>query len=169
MRRYPDSAESLEQALKIDPNDWLNWGGLGDALFQIPARRAEARAAYRKAIELSKPRLAVNPRDASVLAFTADYYAMLDERSQANEQLARALENAPADAEVLFRAAILYNHFGDTDKTLDFLSKSIAAGYPRTAIRDTPDFDHLAGESRFRNLILRTTNDTNPTKATTQR
>jgi tetratricopeptide (TPR) repeat protein len=149
MRRYPDSAESLQQALKIDPNDWQNWGGLGDALFQIPARRAEARSAYQKAIDLSKARLAVNPRDATVLAFTADYYAMLDERSQANEQLARALENAPADAEVLFRAAILYNHFGDSDKTLDYLTKSVAAGYPRTAIRDTPDFDHLKDDRRI--------------------
>src|ERR1700677_548623 len=29
---------------KVDPNDWLNWGNLGDTLFQIPARRAEARS-----------------------------------------------------------------------------------------------------------------------------
>lgn len=26
MRHYPDSAENLYQALKIDPKDWLNWG-----------------------------------------------------------------------------------------------------------------------------------------------
>jgi hypothetical protein len=29
---------------KVDPKDWLNWGNLGDTLFQIPARRAEARS-----------------------------------------------------------------------------------------------------------------------------
>jgi hypothetical protein len=49
--------------------------------------------------------------------------------------------NCASDAEVLFRAAILYDHFGDTEKTLDFLDKSIGAGYPRSSIRDTPDFD----------------------------
>ena len=152
MRRYPDSAESLQQSLRIDPNDWLNWGNLGDTLFQIPARRAEAMSAYQKAIELAKPRLEVNPRDASILAFTADYYAMLDQERQAREQLVRSLEIAPADADVLFRGAILYNHFGDKEKTLDCLTKSVAAGYPRTVIRDTPDFDGLKDDPRFRAL-----------------
>jgi len=153
VRRYSDSAGSLQQALKIDPKDWQNWGNLGDALFQIPARRAEARSAYQKAIELAKPRLEVNPRDASTLAFTADYYAMLDEEPQARERLARALESAPTDAEVLFRAAILYNHLEDREKTLEFLAKSVSAGYSRTAIRDTPDFDHLKDDSHFRALL----------------
>ena len=159
MRRYTDSAESLQQALKIDPKDWLNWGNLGDALFQVPARRAEARDAYRRAIELAEARLEVNKRDTSVLAFTADYYAMLDQAPQAKERLARALQSAPTDAEVLFRAAILYNHFGDTEKTLDFLGKSVAAGYPQTVLRDTPDFDRLKDDRRFRALYQNLRNE----------
>jgi tetratricopeptide (TPR) repeat protein len=153
MRHYPDSAENLQQALKIDSKDWLNWGNLGDTLFQIPARRAEAKSAYQKALELAKPRLEVNPQDAAILAFTADYYAMLDQEREAREQMARALQTAPEDADVLFRAAILYNHFGDPGKTLDFLTKSVAAGYSRTLIRDTPDFDHLKDDRRFRALL----------------
>jgi tetratricopeptide (TPR) repeat protein len=153
MRRYADSADSLQQALKIDPNDWLNWGNLGDTLFQIPARRAEAKSAYQKAIDLANARLEVNPRDALTLAFTADYCAMLDREVQAREKLARALETAPSDADVLFRAAVLYNHFGNSDKTLDFLTKSVAAGYSRTVIRDTPDFDRVKGEPRFQALL----------------
>jgi len=153
MRHYPDSAENLQQALKIDPKDWLNWGNLGDTLFQIPARRAEAKSAYQKAVELAKLRLEVNPQDASILAFTADYYAMLDQEREAREQMARALQTSPGDADVLFRAAILYNHFRDPEKTLDFLSKSVAAGYSRTVIRDTPDFDHLKDDRRFRALL----------------
>jgi tetratricopeptide (TPR) repeat protein len=153
MRRYPDSAENLQQALKIDPRNWQNWGNLGDTLFQIPARRGEALSAYQKAIELAKERLEVNPRDASILSFTADYYAMLDQEPEAREQMRRALEIAPADADVLFRAAILYNHFGDTQKTLDFLNKSVAAGGSRTEIRDTPDFDQLKDDRRFRALL----------------
>jgi tetratricopeptide (TPR) repeat protein len=153
MRRYANSAESLQQALKIDANDWLNWGNLGDTLFQIPARRAEAKSAYQKAIDLANARLEVNPRDALTLAFTADYCAMLDREGQAREKLGRALETSPSDADVLFRAAILYNHFGNSDKTLEFLAKSVAAGYSRTVIRDTPDFDRLKGEQRFRALL----------------
>jgi len=155
MRRYSESADSVQQALKIDPNDFLNWGNLGDALFQIPDRRSEARRAYQKAIELAQSRLDVNPREASSLAFTADYYAMLDQERQARERLARALEIAPTDADVLFRAAIVHNHFGDKEKTLSLLAKSVANGYSRTVIRDTPDFDRLTDDRRFRALIAK--------------
>jgi tetratricopeptide (TPR) repeat protein/TolB-like protein len=153
MRHYQDSAENLQQALTIDPKDWLNWGNLGDTLFQISERRAEAKSAYQKAIELAKLRLEVNPKDATILAFIADYYAMLDQERESREQMARALQTAPEDADVLFRGAILYNHFGDSRKTLDFLTKSVAAGYSRTLIRDTPDFDHLKDDQRFRALL----------------
>jgi eukaryotic-like serine/threonine-protein kinase len=153
MGRYQDSAENLQQALKIDDKDWLNWGNLGDTLYQIPARRQEALSAYRKAINLALLRLQVNPKDSFTLAFTADYYAMIDQEQQAREHMARALEIAPMDADVLFRTAILYNHFGDTEKTLEFLSKSVSAGYSRFVIRDTPDFDHLKNDPRFRALL----------------
>jgi serine/threonine-protein kinase len=102
---------------------------------------------------LARSRLEVNPKDSFALAFTADYYAMLDQDSQARAQIARALEIAPADADVLFRAAILYNHLGDKEKTLEYLNKSVAAGYSRTVIRDTPDFDHLKDEPRFRTIL----------------
>jgi Tfp pilus assembly protein PilF len=97
----------------------------------------------------------VNPRDALTLAFTADYYAMLDQEVQGKEQLTRALAIAPGDAEVLFRAAILYCHFGNPDKTLDFLSESVLAGYSRTVIRDTPDFDRLKDDHRFQALLAK--------------
>jgi serine/threonine protein kinase/tetratricopeptide (TPR) repeat protein len=153
MQRYQDSAENLQQALKIDDKDWLNWGNLGDALYEIPSRRRDALSAYRKAIELARARLEVNPNDSFSLAFAADYYAMVDQEQQAREHLARALKIAPTDADVLFRAAILHNHFGDTDKTVEFLSKSVAAGYSRTVIRDTPDFDHLKDDPHFRALL----------------
>ena len=153
MRRYQDSAENLQQALKIDDKDWLNWGNLGDTLYEIPSRRQDALSAYRKAIELARSRLEVNAKDSFTLAFTADYYAMVDQEQQAREHMARALMIAPTDADVLFRAAILHNHFGNTDKTVEFLSKAMAAGYSRTVIRDTPDFDHLKDDPHFRALL----------------
>jgi tetratricopeptide (TPR) repeat protein len=153
LRRYEDSAETLHEALKIDDKDWLNWGNLGDTLYQIPSRRAEALSAYRKAVDLASARLEVNPRDASVLAFIADYYAMLDQEKQASDHLARALALAPTDADVLFRAAILSNHFGDTEKTLTFLRRAVEAGCSRTQVRDTPDFDRLRGDPRLLALL----------------
>lgn len=149
---YAESADNLQKALKIDPTDWLNWGNLGDALFQIPARRSESMRAYQKAIDLAEARLEVNPQDPSTLAFSADYYAMLNQKTEAKAQLERALKMAPGDAEVLFRAAVLYNHFEENEKTLNFLGSAVAAGYSRTVIRDTPDFQRLRAVPRFRVL-----------------
>jgi tetratricopeptide (TPR) repeat protein len=153
MRRYQDSAESLQQGLKIDSKDWISWGNLGDTLYQNPPRRAEAMDAYRKAIELANARLEVNSHDPDILAFTADYYAMLDQEGQARERIGKALEITATDPDVLFRAAIFYNHFRDTEKTLEFLSKAVTAGYSRFVIRDTPDFEHLKNDPRFRVLL----------------
>jgi len=110
-------------------------------------------SAYRRAIERAKARLEVNPRDAGILAFTADYYAMLGQGKEAREQLAQALELTSTDADVLFRAAILHNHFGDTEKTIEYLDKAVAAGFSPTVIRDTPDFDYLKGDKRYRRLL----------------
>jgi len=72
-------------------------------------------------------------------------------RPPARDNLALAI--APKDADVLFRAAVLYNHFGDTDKTLKFLSRAVEAGISRTEIRDTPDFERLWNDPRFRELL----------------
>ena len=153
LRQYGKSVDALKHAMQIDDKDWLNWGNLGDALYQIPSRRAEALSAYGKAIELASARLEVNPRDASALAYTADYYAMLNQQKQAKELMARALAIAPADADVLLRAAILYNHFADKEKTLSFLRAAVKAGGSRTQIRDTPDFDGLRKDGSLAELV----------------
>ena len=153
LRRYQESAQAFREALKIDGNDWQNWGNLGDALYQISAERTEALDAYRKATELASARLEVNPRDASILGYTADYYAMLDHEEQAKRSLAAALEISPRNGEILFHAAILYNHLGDSEKTVTFLRRAVEAGWSRSQIRDTPDFEHLKNDPRLQALL----------------
>jgi serine/threonine protein kinase/tetratricopeptide (TPR) repeat protein len=155
LRRYGEAEQILQQAVQIDDKDWLNWGNLADTLYQIPSRSAEATRAYGKAIERANAQLELNPRDATILAFAADYYAMVNEEKPAREHLARALALTSNDPDVLFRAAILYNHFGDTAKALDSLEKAVAAGCSRNVIRDTPDFDHLKSDPRFRSLLAK--------------
>lgn len=153
LRQYEDSVDALRQAIKIEDKDWLNWGNLGDTLYQIPSQRVQGLNAYRKAIDLASARLEVNPHDWSLLAYMADYYAMLDQGKEARDHLARALALAPADGEVLFHAAILYNHFGETEKTLTSLRRAVDAGFSPTQIRDTPDFDHLRSQGLLRTLL----------------
>ncbi len=83
MHRYPEAIAALEQALKLDDKDWMNWGNLADALYWSPNRRGEAEAKYRKAISIAVSKLEVNPDDVSTLAYLADYSAMIGDRQSA--------------------------------------------------------------------------------------
>jgi tetratricopeptide (TPR) repeat protein len=150
---FANAADTFAQAVKLDEKDWQNQGNLGDALYQIPSRRPEALQAYKKAIELANSRLEVNSRDALALSCVADYNAILGNKAAALADLQRALAAAPKDADVRFRAAILYNHFGDTESTVKFLKEGLDLGYPRNVVRDTPDFDHLKDDARVRALL----------------
>lgn len=153
LRKFADAAQMYKQGLSLDDRDSAIWGNLGDALYWTPGRRSEAEQAYRKAISVATAKLLVNPRDGNLLAILATYHAMVGENSAAASDLQRAVELAPADADVQFRAALVHNRFGETESTLTSLEKAVAAGYPSTAIRDTPDFDGLRDNPRIQKLL----------------
>ena len=83
----------------------------------------------------------------------ADYYAMAGQKSEALDCLHRALQLEPKNTEVLFRAALVYNHFGQTNEALQWLQKAIDAGYSRSEVKDFPDFDSLQSDSQFKALL----------------
>jgi len=151
--RYPDAVTAFEKARSLDDQDYLNWGNLGDALYWTQNRRPESVAAYKRAIELGQSRLQDNPKDATTRAFVASYSAMIGDRHAATVELDKALSFAPHDPDVLFRAALVYNQLGNKNQTLESLKKAVAVNYSRTAVRDTPDFDHLKSDPVFAAII----------------
>jgi tetratricopeptide (TPR) repeat protein/TolB-like protein len=152
LRRFTDAADAFQRGLNLDDSDWLLWGNLGDSLYWSGGQRARAIVAYENAIKRAAKRLEVNPKDAMVLAYSADYKAMSGHHADAVQKIERALALAPADGEIRFRAAIAYNQLGDTNRVLASLEKALAAGYSSQVIWDTPDFDHLHNNTRFRAL-----------------
>jgi serine/threonine protein kinase/Flp pilus assembly protein TadD len=153
LHRYSEAIPSFEKAKQLDEKDYLNWGNLGDALYWSPSRRSEATTAYKRAIELAQERIKVNPKNATARAYVAEYSAMVGEQLTAKTELQRALDLAPNDPDLMFRAALVYNQFGDQRQTLDWLKKAIDAKYSLSTIRDTPDFEHLQADSEFKELI----------------
>ena len=95
----------------------------------------------------------MNPRDANMLSYFAEYHAMLGEKQTAAQRIAEAEKLAPRDPEVLYYAALVYMQAGDRKKTMDKLEQAVAAGYPVTGVRDTPNFSLLGNDARFRVLI----------------
>jgi serine/threonine-protein kinase len=154
MRRYPEAALNFEEALQLDKTGWLTWGNLGDAYYWAPGKRQQAGDAYREAIRLVDLKLRVNAKDGPALAYRATYLAMIERKSDALTGLEKAISISPRDPDVCFRAALVYNHFGDVDHSLEWLQKALAAGLPTTFIRSTPDFDHFQSEPRFRKLLV---------------
>jgi len=153
MRRFDEAARNFEEGLKFEKNTWLGWGNLGDADYWAPGRRQQASAAYREALRLADEKIRVNARDGRIWAYRATYLAMLDQQKEATESLQRSLSISPKDPDVQFRAALVYNHFGDTGRTLQRLQDALASGATASSVRDTPDFDHLRTDARFQAIL----------------
>jgi serine/threonine protein kinase/tetratricopeptide (TPR) repeat protein len=153
LRRYPEAISAFEKARGLDDHDYLNWGNLGDALYWSPQRGSEASAAYRRAIELAKEKVQVNPKDATARAYIAEYSAMIGDRAEASTQLSKALEFGSSDPDVMFRAALVHNQFGEKRTTLDWLKQAVDAHFSPSTVRDTPDFAHLQSDPEFKAII----------------
>jgi len=153
MHKFDAAVHNFEEGLKFDRSSWLSWGNLGDAYYWAPGRRQQAKDAYREALRLSDEKLRVNARDGQVLAYRATYLAMLERKKDATDSMQRALSISAKDPDVKFRAALMYNHFDDTDRTLQSLRDALVSGLAASTVRDTPDFDHLRDDSRLQVLL----------------
>jgi serine/threonine protein kinase/tetratricopeptide (TPR) repeat protein len=152
-RRYTDAAHSLEEATTLDAKNYEIWGNLGDAYYWAPGMRERAAGAYRQALELGEEQRRINPRDAHMLSYLAEYHAMLGEKQKAQFRIGEAEKLAPRDPEVLYYAAMVYVQAGDQKKSLDKLERAVAAGYSAAGVRDTPNFAVLQNDPRFKVLI----------------
>jgi serine/threonine-protein kinase len=150
--QYSEAISTCQQAVALEENDSLNWGNLGDALYWSVSRRSEAAAAYRRAITLARAKLELNPKNSTLLIYLAEYSAMIDEKGTATATLRQALELGPKDPEVLFRTGIIYNHFGEVEQCLRYLKDAVDGGWPRTVVRDTPDFFTLRKNPEFQKI-----------------
>ena len=153
LRRYDEAPGAYEQAVKLSPAEYILWWNLADGYNWAPGKLVQALEAYRQAISLAKKKLEVDPRDSYVVGVVAYCHAMLGERKPALQYLQTGLKLAPDNSEMRFKAALVYNQFGDANRTLDWLRSALASGLSAAAIRDTPNFDSLRSDSRFQELI----------------
>jgi len=153
LRRYEEAVHAYEQAVQLGERDALLWWNLGDGYYWAPGRRAQAAGAYERAIALAEESLRVNPRETFALGVLAICHAMRGEKKAALDSLEKGLRLAPADPEMRFKAALVYNQIGERNQALAWLEKALAAGYPPTIVRDTPNFGHLRASPRFPELL----------------
>jgi serine/threonine-protein kinase len=152
LRRFADAVPTYEQAVKLDPSDYSNWGNLGEASY-LAGDKTKAEQAFRKAVAVAEEDLKVNPRDPDVLKSLANYHVMLGERALALKYLDQALHYGKFDKEILFSAALIHNHLGETGPALEWLQKALQAGYSLDTVRESPDLDNLHGNPQYQKLV----------------
>jgi len=153
LQRFDDAARSYEEALKMDPSDYMTWGNLGDADYWVPSRKAQAAQAYRKGVESGEALLKVNTRNAVVLGQLGWYYARLGNRSKAFAYVNRAVALSPKDPSLELNRALVNVQFGRTDAALDSIEKAIRGGLTAKMERDDPSFNSLRSNLRFQKLV----------------
>lgn len=153
LKEYAQSALLFQRASQLDPESFEVWGNLGDAYYWTQDQRSKSRAAYEKAVNLATKALQVNSRDTQTITAIAYYYAMLSNSRLARSYMKEALRIAPNSSDVLFNAALVANQFGRTSEALNYLDKAVAAGCSKALLQDTPNFDNLRAEARFKKLL----------------
>ncbi len=153
MHRFDDAAINYEQSLKLDDGNFDVWWNLAEAYYWSPAKRPQAEHAYRQCISLGSPRLDVDPRDVDAMGVLAVCHAMVNDRKGALDLLQKADALDPRDAELSFKAAIVYTQLHDEDRAVQRLGEAIAAGYSAKLASDTPIFDQLRSNPRFQEMF----------------
>ena len=152
LHKFDEAAEAYQAAAKLDPQQYVIWGNLGDALF-YSGKKDQSVAPLRKAVELAEGELKVNPHDPDVLSSLASYYSMLGDRKHALLYLGQALQYGHNDKDVLLDAASVYNHLGENGLAVEFLAKMVQAGYTADKIRSLREFDNLASMPGYQQLM----------------
>lgn len=146
---YVAAAASFEAAVsptKGNPKSHLAWANLADALLWIPGRETEAKNAYKKARDLLTPLLDRKKNDVTLISRMGLYSARLGD-TQAEPLLAQAIELAPKNANVQFRAGLAYELLGKRELAVTALTNAVELGYPIELIQAEPDLVNLRRES----------------------
>jgi tetratricopeptide (TPR) repeat protein/TolB-like protein/predicted Ser/Thr protein kinase len=152
LNQFVDAATAYEEAVKLNPSQYVTWGNLGDARKYLGAKN-DAQSAYRKAIELAEQELKVNPHDPDVLSSLASYYSELGDRNHALLYLEQSLQYGHHDKDILLDAATVYNNLGETGLAVEWLGKTVQAGYPADRIKGLPEFRNLENNPGYVQLV----------------
>ena len=150
--KYAESAMHAEEAALMQPSNAINWGNLGDALWQVPGARLKAKSAFSKAAELAASQLSINPRDVSMRKNYALYLAKLGRIPEAVLEVSKVRQAAPANASARFYAARTLAVAGDSSGAFAEIAAALKLGYDLKEVQSEPDFEVLRNSERFQKL-----------------
>lgn len=130
------------RALELDPDDYINWGNLGDGLRQSGAAAGETAQAYAEAERRARRYLALEPGDGYAMAALGWYGANLGRREEALDMVRRARESGRGDpAEIALYNAETLAVLGDREASRRELARARGAGMDEARIRTSAAAD----------------------------
>jgi len=154
LRRFDEAIEMYQKAVEYAPDDYQNWGNLGDAYRFSEKLQNLAEPMYRNAIKLALERLEVNQQDVVTLGLLAYYEANMMNREQALQYLARAQALAPADLGVNYTTSTTLCTLGETEQALAALEAAVDLGYSETLAKADATLCGLAELPQFQARLV---------------
>jgi tetratricopeptide (TPR) repeat protein/predicted Ser/Thr protein kinase len=151
LKRYDESAKYFEKAVALAPTAEFV-GNLAEA-YRWMGDKAKANAAYDRAIALALKEIEVNPRDKFTLGSLSLYYAKKGDDKMAQQYIRRARVIDHKDVALTYNSAIVNAIGGRPDEAIKDLLEAVKNGYPVGQIKDDPDFQSLASNPEFVQLL----------------
>ena len=92
---YEKAVTHLARTVEATPEDFKEWGRLGESERLIPDNESRARAAFEKAVHYANADLEVNPNSWETHGYLSVYLAYLARFDEAQASLARMFELNP--------------------------------------------------------------------------
>ena len=83
----------------------------------------------------------------------AGYHAMTGGESEARGYINRALELAPDNTDVMFRAGSAYEQLDEREAALHWLGRTIENGFPQSEIKRQPELRELVNDTQFEKML----------------
>lgn len=140
--RVEEARQMYELATQMSARDHRAWGQLGDANSLLGAQDL-ADAAYKKAVELARLTLEVNPRDVATTAEIAGYLAYLGQTDAAVDYIKTALDLGADDLYVHYEITVAHLRLNNTGAARNAINRAIELGYPENLAKADPQLTAL--------------------------
>lgn len=154
-RRWADSADMTENALKINATDYKAWANLGMAYGWLN-QKDKAEAAFRQELAQVEKIVKISADDAEVQSELGLLYSRQKQREKAIPRIEAALALAPNDPSTLADTAESYENLGERNRALRFIGQALARGWTVAQMENNPALRNLVRDPRFRRMVTGT-------------
>ncbi|HLH00952.1 MAG TPA: protein kinase [Bryobacteraceae bacterium] len=145
-----EAAQYISRALQRFPEQYLWWIDLGMA-YELAELPDKAMQSFRSGLALAEKEMAKNPRNGQVRSRLGYLWAKLGHRTEAESEIAQALQLSPQDAATRDMAVRTYDALQDREKAVAILAASPDGTLVN--VLHSPDLAGLRTDDRFQQLL----------------